>query len=235
LRVNARAGRSPWWCLPPLERSVTPAPSSPPWPPRPLPQARYGPGWRGAGLTGLEPRRCAVGDGQASRPPTPPGGAHAHRCLACPAQRRGPHPARASPSCCPWWAARPGRHRPGDRAGDLQVEAGLRSAGQLERVCHHSRWQAVADRVQRAGRPPSSPCGWRPCRAAGSRSSSSTRPAAVQPAGRAEDSPCRLSTAHRAGARACRCRPLASLVCPHAVACHRPPRSRGWSGWSSGP
>ena len=35
-----------------------------------------------------------------------------------------------------------------------EVEAGLRSASQLERVCHHSLWQAVADRVQRAGGPP---------------------------------------------------------------------------------
>jgi hypothetical protein len=29
-----------------------------------------------------------------------------------------------------------------------EVEAGLRSASQLERVCHHRLWQAVADRVQ---------------------------------------------------------------------------------------
>lgn len=35
-----------------------------------------------------------------------------------------------------------------------EVEAGLRSASLLERVCHHSLWQAVADRVQRAGGPP---------------------------------------------------------------------------------
>jgi Family of unknown function (DUF6459) len=35
-----------------------------------------------------------------------------------------------------------------------EVEAGLRSASQLERVCHHSLWQAIADRVQRAGGPP---------------------------------------------------------------------------------
>jgi hypothetical protein len=35
-----------------------------------------------------------------------------------------------------------------------EVEAGLRSASQLQRVCHHSLWQAVADRVQRAGGPP---------------------------------------------------------------------------------
>ena len=35
-----------------------------------------------------------------------------------------------------------------------EVEAGLRSASQLERVCHHSLWQAVADRVQRTGGPP---------------------------------------------------------------------------------
>jgi hypothetical protein len=35
-----------------------------------------------------------------------------------------------------------------------EVEAGLRSASQLERVCHHSLWQAVADRLQRAGGPP---------------------------------------------------------------------------------
>jgi hypothetical protein len=35
-----------------------------------------------------------------------------------------------------------------------EVEAGLRSASLLERVCHHSLWQAVADRVERAGGPP---------------------------------------------------------------------------------
>jgi Family of unknown function (DUF6459) len=35
-----------------------------------------------------------------------------------------------------------------------EVEAGLRSGSQLERVCHHSLWQAVADRVQRAGGSP---------------------------------------------------------------------------------
>lgn len=35
-----------------------------------------------------------------------------------------------------------------------EIEAGLRSAGQLERVCHYSLWQAVADRVQRSGGPP---------------------------------------------------------------------------------
>jgi hypothetical protein len=38
--------------------------------------------------------------------------------------------------------------------GICEVEAGLRSASQLERVCHHSLWQAVASRVQRAGGPP---------------------------------------------------------------------------------
>jgi hypothetical protein len=35
-----------------------------------------------------------------------------------------------------------------------EVEAGLRSASQLERVCHPSLWEAVADRIQRAGGPP---------------------------------------------------------------------------------
>jgi uncharacterized protein DUF6459 len=35
-----------------------------------------------------------------------------------------------------------------------EVEAGLRSASQLERICHQSLWQAVADRLQRAGGPP---------------------------------------------------------------------------------
>jgi hypothetical protein len=35
-----------------------------------------------------------------------------------------------------------------------EVEAGLRSASQLERVCHHSLWQTVAERVRRAGGPP---------------------------------------------------------------------------------
>jgi Family of unknown function (DUF6459) len=35
-----------------------------------------------------------------------------------------------------------------------EVEAGLRSAAQLERICHPSLWEAVADRLQRAGGPP---------------------------------------------------------------------------------
>jgi uncharacterized protein DUF6459 len=35
-----------------------------------------------------------------------------------------------------------------------EVEAGLRSASQLERICHRSLWEAVANRVQRAGGPP---------------------------------------------------------------------------------
>jgi Family of unknown function (DUF6459) len=35
-----------------------------------------------------------------------------------------------------------------------EVEAGLRSASQLERVCHPSLGAAVANRIQRAGGPP---------------------------------------------------------------------------------
>jgi hypothetical protein len=35
-----------------------------------------------------------------------------------------------------------------------EVEAGLRSASQLERICHPSLWAAVAGRIQRAGGPP---------------------------------------------------------------------------------
>jgi Family of unknown function (DUF6459) len=35
-----------------------------------------------------------------------------------------------------------------------EVEAGLRSASQLERVCHPSLWDAVANRIRRAGGPP---------------------------------------------------------------------------------
>jgi hypothetical protein len=35
-----------------------------------------------------------------------------------------------------------------------EVEAGLRSASQLERICHPSLWDAVADRVQWTGGPP---------------------------------------------------------------------------------
>ena len=34
-----------------------------------------------------------------------------------------------------------------------EVEAGLRSASQLERICHRSLWDVVADRIQRAGGP----------------------------------------------------------------------------------
>jgi hypothetical protein len=56
-------------------------------------------------------------------------------------------------------AARRGLPDPTATAGAIalaicEVEAGLRSASQLERVCHYSLWQAVADRVQRAGGPP---------------------------------------------------------------------------------
>ena len=35
-----------------------------------------------------------------------------------------------------------------------EVEAGLRSASQPERICHPSLWEAVANRIQRAGGPP---------------------------------------------------------------------------------
>lgn len=35
-----------------------------------------------------------------------------------------------------------------------EVEAGLRSASQLERICHPSLWEAVANRIGRAGGPP---------------------------------------------------------------------------------
>jgi Family of unknown function (DUF6459) len=35
-----------------------------------------------------------------------------------------------------------------------EVEAGLRSASQLERICHPSLWAAVANRIGRAGGPP---------------------------------------------------------------------------------
>lgn len=33
-------------------------------------------------------------------------------------------------------------------------QAGLRSASQLERICHPSLWEAIAYRIQRAGGPP---------------------------------------------------------------------------------
>jgi hypothetical protein len=35
-----------------------------------------------------------------------------------------------------------------------EIEAGLRSASQLERICHPSLWDAVANRIQRAGGAP---------------------------------------------------------------------------------
>jgi hypothetical protein len=35
-----------------------------------------------------------------------------------------------------------------------EVEVGLRSASQLERICHPSLWEAVANRIERAGGPP---------------------------------------------------------------------------------
>jgi hypothetical protein len=58
--------------------------------------------------------------------------------------------------------ARPGARRtlpnrpplPGALAlATCEVEAGLRSASQLERICHPSLWVAVAHRIQRAGSP----------------------------------------------------------------------------------
>jgi hypothetical protein len=35
-----------------------------------------------------------------------------------------------------------------------EIEAGLRSVSQLERICHPSLWEAIANRIQRAGGPP---------------------------------------------------------------------------------
>lgn len=35
-----------------------------------------------------------------------------------------------------------------------EVDAGLRSANQVERICHPSLWQVVADPIQRGGGPP---------------------------------------------------------------------------------
>jgi Family of unknown function (DUF6459) len=35
-----------------------------------------------------------------------------------------------------------------------EIETGLRSASQLERICHPSLWDAIANRIQRAGGPP---------------------------------------------------------------------------------
>jgi hypothetical protein len=35
-----------------------------------------------------------------------------------------------------------------------EIEAGLRSASQLERICHPSLWDRAAGRIQRAGGPP---------------------------------------------------------------------------------
>jgi hypothetical protein len=127
-----------------------------------------------------------------------------------------------------------------------EVEAGLRSASQLERICHPSPWDASptassgpaghrsAAPASCASRPRnsarawwmrwrwsagvrerySSPCGWRPCRAAGSSSSSSTCSDAGRSrrGQRAQDSPRRLSTAHRARPRRGWRGPLRSLA-----------------------
>jgi hypothetical protein len=65
-------------------------------------------------------------------------------------------------------AAQRAQHRPHNRPGlpdpahatraialaVCEIEAGLRSASQLERVCHPSLWDAVATRIRRAGGPP---------------------------------------------------------------------------------
>lgn len=42
-----------------------------------------------------------------------------------------------------------------------EVEAGLRSASQLERTCRPSVWEAVANRIQRARGPPVNGMGFR--------------------------------------------------------------------------
>jgi hypothetical protein len=65
-------------------------------------------------------------------------------------------------------AAQRARHRPHHRRGlpdpahtvgaitlaICEIEAGLRPASQLERLCHPSLWDAVATRIRRAGGPP---------------------------------------------------------------------------------
>jgi hypothetical protein len=110
-------------------------------------------------LTGLGPRRCAIGDRQAPACQLAPlGGAHA-RCSMPAAlraqlsdedltarQRRRSQVRRGLPD--------PAATARAIALAVCEVEAGLRSASQLERVCHHNLWQAVADRVQRAGGPP---------------------------------------------------------------------------------
>jgi hypothetical protein len=95
-----------------------------------------------------------------------------------------------------------------------EIEVGLRSASQLERICHPSLWEAVATASSGPGAQPSvAPvfcgsrprgsrrawsmpwrwsavgsercswhCGWKPCRATGNSSSSSTSPVAGGPA-----------------------------------------------------
>jgi hypothetical protein len=50
---------------------------------------------------------------------------------------------RACPVCPPPHPIRPGQHRQGVAVAICEVEAGLRSASQLERICPHSLWDAV--------------------------------------------------------------------------------------------
>ena len=93
-----------------------------------------------------------------------------------------------------------------------EVEAGLRSASQLERICHPSLWDAVANRIQRAGGPPVS--------------AASVLRIQVQ-----ELTPGLVD----AVAVLRRGQQLASLACRHLLALRRPPPACGSSGWSSGP
>jgi Family of unknown function (DUF6459) len=105
-------------------------------------------------LTGLGPRRCRHGDRQAPRLLERPGRRHA-AALLCAQLTDQELTLRQQ--------ARTGARRtlptPAVTARALglaicEVEAGLRSASQLERVCHPSLWEAVAHRIQRAGGPP---------------------------------------------------------------------------------
>jgi hypothetical protein len=79
---------------------------------------------------------------------------HARRRALRPAHRPGSRPAPASPPCCSPRPARPGRHRPRHRPGHLRGRGPAPLSFPAEHVCHHSLWQAVADRIQRAGGPP---------------------------------------------------------------------------------
>jgi hypothetical protein len=107
-----------------------------------------------ARLIGLSSKPGAAGWSPWWCLPTRPGRRPCPPRCSVPAYRHRTHLANTGPRRCPPNPARPGRPARALALAICEVEAGLRSASQLERICHPSLWEAVADRVQRTGGPP---------------------------------------------------------------------------------